>query len=234
MRRLILLLPFFPFAVAAQLEPLSTTMPALQLEDTTFFEFGPNYSVFAQRDVHLYGTRYEFAVNYSWYGFDDDEEEIDEIVVVAKRRVNRGWQLWSFVQWNLAGDLICTGYTDGGHCNMSQYVYDLKEIPVAGRCQTIQGETGPLTGTEANELNVDYLNGNAIGASLITASSAVLGSAAGGLPGTLIGAAGAIVTTMSGFIGELPFTAGDTVTWTLTVCNDGEGGVNSTMDVEIG
>lgn len=202
-------------------------------DDQRYFAYGSNFSHFARSNFTSGGIHYAHHIDYSWSGFDEDDEPIDEIVVTARRRVARGWQLYMYLDLNFSGYQVCTNYTDGGHCNATETIYDPENIPIAGGCQTVTGSTGPLSGQQANDLNVEYLNSRATGSALITAGTTVLGYGVGGNIGALLGAAGGVVTSISGFVGELPYTAGDIVDWTLEVCNDGRGGVDSRLTVNI-
>jgi hypothetical protein len=202
-------------------------------DDQRYFTFGSNFSHYARSNFTSGGIRYAHYIDYSWNGFDEDDEPIDEIVVTARRRIDRGWQLYMYLDMNFSGYEVCTNYTDGGHCNATEIMYDPENIPLAGRCQTVNGSTGPLTGQQANELNVDYLNSRATGGAIITGMTTVLGFGVGGTMGALLGAAGGVVTSINGFVGELPYTAGDIVDWSLEACNDGRGGVSSRLTVTI-
>ncbi|HNP37010.1 MAG TPA: hypothetical protein PKK10_14260 [Woeseiaceae bacterium] len=230
MRKLIILALLSPLSAFAQ-GTLGGTNDTFD-GPSSYSDFGPNYSMFGQMNINMGGFLYQDHMNYSWQGTNDDGE-IEEVTVIAKRLVNHGWQLYSFINLNLTGEEICTNYTDGGHCNATDTFYDPNKTPIDEGCQTVTGHRGPLTGQEANDLNVEYLNGQAVGAAVLTAFSTGGGLAIGGAPGGLIAALGAAVATYSSFVGELPFKYGDNVDWTLEVCNDGEGGVNSTLHTDI-
>lgn len=231
MYRLLIAVMLIPTGAMAQLN-LSNQTDTFG-DDQRYFAFGSNFSHFARSNFTSGGIRYAHYIDYSWNGFDEDDEPIDEIVVTARRRVDRGWHLYMFLELNFSGYEVCTNYTDGGYCNATEIMYDPETIPIAGRCQTVSGSTGPLTGQQANELNVEYLNSRATGGAIVTAATTVLGWGVGGSIGALLGAAGGVVTSINGFVGELPYTAGDIVDWTLEACNDGEGGVNSSLSVNI-
>lgn len=233
MRTLIMFALLCPISALAQLDLLSQTNSFYRLESGPYFNYGSNFSMLAIPNLTIDGLEYAHSINFAWNGFDADEEPIDEIIVTAKRRVNRGWELWMYMDLNLSGNEICTNYTDFGHCNVTQTVYDLARIPIAGICQTEEGQLGPLTGQQANELNAEYINEGQVGSTIVTIATTGVGLGLGGWPGGLIGAMGGVVTSISGFVGELPFTAEDNVVWSLTVCNDGEGGVDANMNVTI-
>lgn len=231
MHRLLIALLLIPAGAMAQTS-LSTYADTFG-DDQRYFNFGSNFSHYARSNFTSGGIHYAHHIDYAWTGFDEDDEPIDEIVVTARRRVDRGWQLYMFLDLNFSGDRVCTNYTDGGHCNAHATEYDLENIPIAGRCQTVSGTNGPLSGDEANALNVEYLNGQAAGSAIITGIGIILGRGVGGNIGALIGGTSGAITSINGFVGELPFTAGDIVDWTLQVCNDGQGGVNSRLNTTI-
>jgi len=233
MRKLLLLVLLAPLSALAQFGPSDDSDTFGGDLSDEYFNFSRNHSMFGAQDVFNGGLGYD-NVFYGWNGFDEDDEPIDEIIVTAKRRVDRGWELWLFIDWNFDGTQVCANYSDGGTCTHYDTFYDPELIPIAGGCQSMQGTLGPLTGQEANDLNVEYLNEQALGSAIITAGATGIGALVGGGAGALIGAAGGVVTTINGFVGELPFTAGDTVEWTLDVCNDGAGGVDSSLGVTIG
>ena len=161
MRKLLALVMLMPMTAFAQLQE-----PDDEIQTEYWFQYGSNWSSHAWNDVTYGGNNYEHYVDYSWHSFLDDEEEepLDEIVVIGERQsFLAGWQLYAYLNLNLTGQEICTNYTDGGHCNVYEYVYDAENMPLEGGCQTIQGTTAPLTAQQANQLNNADVQSNAVG-----------------------------------------------------------------------
>ena len=209
--------------------------------DSVLFS-GPNWTSFERFDFFENGHFFVHGIDYRWVSTDGDDEPIDEIVVKAKRRVRSGTggdlQMFGYLSLgDLLGRQVCAIYTDFGHCSAYKTVWEEDLIPLSPSCQTVSGQTAPLTQFEADEMNVAAINTqNAEN----TVASITIGIGLGILSGgtsmptyvsALLGTGGALALGIAGHTEGLPFAAGDVVTYSLTACNDGNGGVNATMSI---
>lgn len=166
---------------------------------------------------------------------------MDEIIVRAQRsQAGAQWQLMMELKFGDMYNRVCTNYTDGGWCNAYENQIDVANWPVAGGCQSVSGSTLPLSAGDAQALNLEHQQaealidgglalGAALGAAVATSGQLVVVQLlAGGTVGL-----GTIVATYPD-AGDFPFSAGDVVTYEIEACNDGAGGMDVTGSVTIG
>lgn len=227
-----------------QTNDFNDTFGSMGDDSETYFSSGPNWTSLERTNFSELGSFYNYGNDSTWDGIDDGDEVIEEIIVTARRRVRpggNGLELWGTLSFgNMFGEEICTGYSDGGHCIMTEIMWDEDELPLSPRCQSASGSTAPLTAAEAEQMNVDYLNN-------LNTSNIVQGVLVGGLITTLTngaaiplwvramsGAAATVAIGSQGYTGDLPFAAGDVVTYSLSACNNGEGGVDGSISISTG
>lgn len=205
------------------------------------FEFGQNYSWLARDSYVELGSYWDYGMDLQWTGFDDDAEPIDEIVVVGRRRIGGRLELFGQFSFGAPYTRICSDYSDGGYCLGSHIkMADAKSFPLDPPCQQVAGTMGPLSQEQAEQLNIEHLQGQhfwsgiaytgaAIGATLATRGGAVLAA-------ILADGALGVSQLVSGWpqAGDTPYEEGHTVTYTVSACNDADnGGIEMTVDIEI-
>lgn len=145
---------------------------------TTYYELGANYSFLRQENFWEGGSFIDSRDNLVWTGFDDNDEPIDEIIVIGSRRqLGAYFELSAELEFGDMFNRVCDGYTDGGHCNSYDTIVNVETWPLANVCQTVSGTMGPITGEEANGLNLEYQQ-NVAAASGAAGIGASLGVAA--------------------------------------------------------
>ena len=210
-------------------------------EPQTGFEFGPNYSWLGRDSYFELGNYWDYGMDLSWTGFDDDDEPIDEIVVVGRSRIGSRLELFGHFHFGAPYTRICSGYSDGGYCiGSSIRMADAESFPLDPPCQQVTGTMGPLSPEQAEHLNLEHRQGQhfwsgvaytgaAIGATLATRGGAVLAA-------VLADGALGISQLVSGWpqSGDTPYQEGQTVTYTVSACNDSDnGGIDMNVDVAI-
>lgn len=205
------------------------------------FEFGQNYFWMGRDSFVELGNYWDYGMDLNWTGFDDEAEPIDEIVVVGRRRIGGRLELFGNFYFGAPYTRICSGYSDGGYCiGTSIRMADAKSFPLDPPCQQVTGTMGPLSPEQAGQLNLEHrqeqhfwsgvaYTGAAIGATLATRGGAVLAA-------ILADGALGVSQLVSGWpqAGETPYQEGQTVTYTVSACNDADnGGIDMTVDVEI-
>jgi len=157
--------------------------------------------------------------------------------------VDSSTSLWAHLRLGYYKDKVCTHYSDGGDCLQTETRFGIG--PLDPKCQTTNCQSGPLTASRANSMNLQAAQASHAGAAITTTLSgfalAILTNGLGLAPAIQYGTG---IAAGAGFMGltwpssvedlEAPYKAGDNVSWTLEVCNDGNGGVNATLSQEIG
>ena len=211
------------------------------IEPQVAFEFGQNYSWLGREGYSELGSYWDYGMDLSWTGFDDEAEPIDEIVVVGRRRVGGSLHLFGEFRFGAPYTRICGGYSDGGYCIGSRIkMADAKTFPLDPPCQQVAGTMGPLSVEQAEKLNLEHrqekhfwsgvsYTGAAIGATLATRGGVVLAA-------ILADGALGVSQIVSGWpqAGDTPYREGQTVTYTVSACNNENlGGIDMTVDVDI-
>lgn len=225
-------------ASAGPTDPYNTDLPPT-LGGTLDAYAGQNF-------LSVHRTNYWESSNYindmttvDWFGYDPEGEVIDEIVVTARRYVRNPLELFVQLEWgDLFGEERCVHYTDGGHCLSWRPTLN-ENFPLDPSCQTVEGQEGPISQARADELNLArrrqqwFASGTmalsaGVAAAYFTAgTSLVVQLASAGTVGL-----GSMVATFP-TPEDTPFAAGQTITYSLTACNNDNGRIDADFGLTI-
>ena len=141
---------------------------------------------------------------------------------------------------NLFGTERCTGYADGGYCHSNAIEYeDPENVPLDPSCQTHSGTVGPLSSDQANQSTMEYQRARSIEGAIPSAALGaltVLATNGFSVPTQLFTGLGVTFGQIAASFpteDDFPFRTGDTITWTLSACNNGRGGVNTDINFSV-